>query len=502
MSLRTRLARGRWPEVLRRFPDPPVIIGGCGRSGTTLLASVLSCHPRFAVIGPETRAFATGAYPVDAPPRPAPFALATIAEHLEDAPATATRWCEKSPRNVHSFSRLVDLFGGRVHLLHIVRDGRDVVCSYHPDDPRHPWIAPERWIEDTRAGLAQAHLPQVHTVRYEDLVADFEPTMRAVAAALEEPDATPFLRYPQGATLMEHAAWSDKARPVSATSVGRWRGRALVGYAQALERHPEAKGLLEACGFTSETRPAFDPPASAPRPWTASLEELRRPPAISRAVRYGTRSLALRHRPRPAALIEDALRNLTFERPSESDERGVFVVGPRYGGVEVLANLLAAHPELRVLPADTAIPRRVGAAAIPQAYLRIRETLQIPKLVRWVDPSPENLGAARLLRAAFPRARFLVCTRPWSELVDSLRFRLGSHCSAAHRGKVSCAWAEEVARWPQSMLIAEPHLRKAPRQMLERVLRFLNLAWHEDMDLAIEVARPHFDRLRAAEVNP
>ncbi|MCA9555784.1 MAG: sulfotransferase, partial [Myxococcales bacterium] len=75
-----------------RFPEPPIIIGGCGRSGTTLVASILSCHPRIAVVGPETRAFAAGAYPSDRPPRPfTPFRLGALEAALARAPGTAIR---------------------------------------------------------------------------------------------------------------------------------------------------------------------------------------------------------------------------------------------------------------------------------------------------------------------------------------------------------------------------------------------------------------------------
>ena len=40
----------------------PLIIGGCGRSGTTLLLSVLSAHPKVLAIPHETEAFCPGAY--------------------------------------------------------------------------------------------------------------------------------------------------------------------------------------------------------------------------------------------------------------------------------------------------------------------------------------------------------------------------------------------------------------------------------------------------------
>ncbi len=43
------------------FPDPPVIIGGCGRSGTTLLLSILASHP--AILGVPEELYLFYPYP-------------------------------------------------------------------------------------------------------------------------------------------------------------------------------------------------------------------------------------------------------------------------------------------------------------------------------------------------------------------------------------------------------------------------------------------------------
>ena len=59
----------------------PIVIGGCARSGTTLLLSVLSCHPNVYAIPVETQALCPTAY--DAEPRSdASFDVAAIQRHL------------------------------------------------------------------------------------------------------------------------------------------------------------------------------------------------------------------------------------------------------------------------------------------------------------------------------------------------------------------------------------------------------------------------------------
>jgi hypothetical protein len=44
-------------SLLTSLPQKPIIIGGCARSGTTLLLSVLSCHPNIYAIPDETYTF-------------------------------------------------------------------------------------------------------------------------------------------------------------------------------------------------------------------------------------------------------------------------------------------------------------------------------------------------------------------------------------------------------------------------------------------------------------
>ena len=91
--------------------------------------------PQVAAIPFETQILCPTAY-WDRPRRSAGIDLDELAKHLEDVVCSESRfWCEKTPRNVLHFRRILRCLGKRARLIQVVRDGRDVVCSVHPDDP-------------------------------------------------------------------------------------------------------------------------------------------------------------------------------------------------------------------------------------------------------------------------------------------------------------------------------------------------------------------------------
>ena len=191
-----------------------------------MLRRVVALHSDVHEVPNETRAFCRRWFD-DFDETTAVFDLDTFyRDWLDDAPATCTRWCEKSPRNILAFNDILEFFDGNVKLIQIVRDGRDVVTSWHRGQhgtlPNTLWIKPQRWVRDVRAGLAYRDSGHVHTLRYEDLVLDFEQSVESPYRFLEVP-FDPDL-------LSSHAATRDTQVPVDgklmifSSSIGRWRG--------------------------------------------------------------------------------------------------------------------------------------------------------------------------------------------------------------------------------------------------------------------------------------
>lgn len=236
-------------------PENLIAIGGCARSGTTLLRVILDSHPEV-VVGPPTNIFI-----------PTPLDLSDIAfrlaldetrlaqkinqctdrvKFIELVAAEAKEvynkrvWGDKTARNVHRFGWILEHFPN-AHVIHVIRDGRDVICSLRthrrrevidgqlfPTTTRVPLgLCSARWVNAVETGISYRGNHRYHEVRYEDLVfrpwatvvrvceflgLKFDPAMLSFhlfGGPLREPR-----RFPQNV---------EATRPLYRTAVGRWR---------------------------------------------------------------------------------------------------------------------------------------------------------------------------------------------------------------------------------------------------------------------------------------
>lgn len=206
---------GWWTGQYRSSREP-IVIGSCGRSGTTLLRAMLNAHPRFH-IGPETGLF-TGSqdhlHIADAlnltleQVRECEREASTLGEYVERLMAKSLeqqghpedlRWGEKTPANIKAVDRIFHFFP-KARFIHMIRDGRDVACSlrHHPKfrwsggtripvEITNEWAdCVQRWVAATRQGLNWRHDDRYRELHYEDLVSAPEETLKDLLAWLNE----------------------------------------------------------------------------------------------------------------------------------------------------------------------------------------------------------------------------------------------------------------------------------------------------------------------------
>lgn len=260
MSVGRYVARDGWNGLrtlprARRLLARPVVIGGCGRSGTTLLRGLIGAHSRIVTIERETQALCPGAYlnpgvDVDGR-RPRLDWLLPELDRAQIAPS-ASRVVEKTPKNVQNYGGILRYFGDRVRIVNLVRDGRDVVLSRSPRDRREFHVAPTRWVDDVTAGLRHESHSQIRTVRYEELVGDPDGTMRAIFEFLGEgwePVVEQYLAGPPTAVERRANGESTPRRLPDTASVERWRTMPDASPVQELLAIPQARALLDRYGY-------------------------------------------------------------------------------------------------------------------------------------------------------------------------------------------------------------------------------------------------------------
>ncbi|MFA6382719.1 MAG: sulfotransferase [Candidatus Buchananbacteria bacterium] len=254
--IETQFGRGQmkfkpsYLKIRKQLSLPPIIIGGTSRSGTTLLLSILSAHPDIFAIPFETYAFANP-WNKNQHLTP-PLRLDKIYQCLADyeIPKNCHRWCEKTPWNIFWFNDIFRLFKGRVKLIFIVRDGRDAVLSIKSNNPNRPFAQKvEDWTEEAEAALIYKNNPLILGIKYEDLVLNYEATIRKVLNFIGEEFDERILLWDQYATVQTHRAWAGPARPLFSDSIGKWKKPEYQSKIEELLQNPKVIYLLKELGY-------------------------------------------------------------------------------------------------------------------------------------------------------------------------------------------------------------------------------------------------------------
>jgi Sulfotransferase family len=259
------LARSQFAEEPRR----PVIIGGCPRSGTTLLRTMLHCHPELA-IPRETRFVLESwrqrrkfgdlhkaanrrklarwiftrdkslARRLGLDPETAIKRVVASSPTLGSALATSftmyaekhgkPRWGDKRPMYASRMTAIWDLFPN-AQFINVVRDPRACVASLRKLGWYEGSIAPsvelwertvtavDRWRSDLRAD-------QLLDVRYEELISDPESTLGQVAAfaglASDRSAFEQMFSYHELKETRSQRYHSNLSRPIDASRVSAW----------------------------------------------------------------------------------------------------------------------------------------------------------------------------------------------------------------------------------------------------------------------------------------
>jgi hypothetical protein len=232
----------------KRFSAPPIYIGGCGRSGTTLLLSILSAHNDIFACPKELELFVGSKNEGKMLVIPNIYRLyrTFIGNRIKK---TAIRYCEKSPSNIKHIEQINQLHGGDFKMIHILRDGRDVILSKHPKKGDLYWVDPERWINDVSIGLKYLDHPNIHTIKYEELVTDYENIIKGICAFLDIPLSREILQWHTFASVRQNNALVSSIKEINASSIGKWKKSINTSRVEELTNLPEGLKLLKSLNY-------------------------------------------------------------------------------------------------------------------------------------------------------------------------------------------------------------------------------------------------------------
>jgi hypothetical protein len=227
--------------------DWPIIVGGCHRSGTSLVRRILDSHSRIHC-GPEVKFFAdlygdrvrdpwrmlrflaTALTLVDSDELLDVLGPAFVEIHRRAALAAGKpRWADKVPENVLYCRQWQRLLGDRWLLVHVLRNPLDTIASIsdarYSDIPAGLPARIEYYRNHVDAGLrfGGEHPERYIPVIYEQLVAQPRETLAALMSALGETFEPPQLSF----NAQPHQFGLEDAKIASTTeihsaSVDRW----------------------------------------------------------------------------------------------------------------------------------------------------------------------------------------------------------------------------------------------------------------------------------------
>lgn len=281
--------------------ERPIFVIGAERSGTTLLMTMLGCHPRIAVpevawFYPRFRPFMhtygdlsqkdnfktlleemifglkTPFWGMKVNPRMIVDELLSTAQETSFAGAYDAvmarfakesgkpRWGEKTPYNLFYIKEILEDFPN-AQFVFITRDGRDASADYLASGfgPTNIYCAAEMWrmcqeaVEPWRANLPA---DQWLDVRYEELVADSEGVLKGVCEFLGEPYDPNMLNFHQTDIAKARGGTRDHAplgQPVTTQFIGIYKDQ-LSKKEQRIFMASAGKALA-AAGYEADSEP-------------------------------------------------------------------------------------------------------------------------------------------------------------------------------------------------------------------------------------------------------
>jgi hypothetical protein len=547
--------RSRRSAIKKASSGPPAapFVVGATRSGTTLLRLMLDAHPAIAI--PSETHFIPelinarekhGASPeqmldlltshrrwgdfriepseladrwAELDPLTGPDAVrAFYALYADKQDNHGAHWGDKTPGYIKSM-REIQMYLPEARFIHLIRDGRDVALSVLKQDwgPQTIEAAAEKWRSRVLRGRAhQPYLGFYIEVKFEDLVLHTERELRRICEFIELEFDEAMLNYHETA----EQRLQEKARALPRAHGGPQSAeKRLMSHAKTFEPpNPDLIGTWKK-RMTREDRAAYEALAGdlladlgyeLDAPDDGEVYRPRRGPRL----------------PKPLRRAVSVVKHATGVRdPADPRTPAPFLIGAARSGTTLLATMLDAHSELKMLHETGFVPGlaemirsepmtverviKVMAAAGPlEAHgvseLEIRNRLselddlkaaavlrtfydasaEASGKPRWGDDTPSYLKRMRRIQRALTEARFIHVVRDGRDTLAArpTEMNVGAAIATGQR------WIKKVrsARQQEHLMdyfleIRYEDLIAEPEATLSKVCEFIELPYEAAM---------------------
>lgn len=252
--------------------NSPIFIVGCGRSGTTLLGSILNAHPNICIFHetfllPFYYNFINNKsihkhYPkwLNILQQRSEFnakfvdkLCCSMDDNIDNitnmfmAAAEkkgAKRWGEKAPRYIYNVPQILAMFP-QAKIIHIIRDGRDVNNSMLKkfDDAKNIYCAALKWRIAVKEGNRLKEIlsaENYYEIKYEDLLSSLEVEVRKLLQFLDEDFSAQCLEHHKNFSYElsdPHAQhFSNVKRQLIKNNFNKWKEELSVSQIKTIEK--------------------------------------------------------------------------------------------------------------------------------------------------------------------------------------------------------------------------------------------------------------------------
>lgn len=218
---------------MRKY-EKGILITGCQRSGTSLMANLMMSFENGYVDQTEKH----------------PFYKLTALELSKDFFVRKTpqfRGVSKKENIIGDFDKdtIGDVIEQGYRVIFMVRDGRDVQVSRHKKAPDRYWSQPWKWVESIKRAEVYSDHPNFRMVRYESLVNKPLSYLKWISDWTgSSPDGFENV-YTKVSKFSEIGIAMGDPRPVDSNSIGKWKLPEHENRINEVLKYPEFKNYID-----------------------------------------------------------------------------------------------------------------------------------------------------------------------------------------------------------------------------------------------------------------